>query len=509
MDEVLIVGAGPTGLVLALWLTRQGIGVRIVDASPGPGTTSRAMVVHARTLELYRQLDLADVVVAAGRRTPAMNMWARGRHRARVALGDIGTGLSPYPFVLALPQDRHERLLAERLTALGITVERDTELLRVHDAGDHVQAVLRLPDGREQACAARYLAGCDGARSAVRQQLGIGFDGGTYRQVFYVADADVAGLQPAGEAHIAFGGDDFLLAFPYDGTGRCRLIGTVQGERAECAETLAFADVQGDAIAGLGLEVTQLHWFSTYRAHHRVAQDFARGRVFLLGDAAHIHSPVGGQGMNTGIGDAINLAWKLADVLRGRASETLLDSYAQERQGFARTLVDTTDLVFTFVTAQGGLANSVRTHVAPAVFGYASRMRLLRVGLFRRISQIMIDYRGSVLSEGRAGRVEGGDRLPWVKAAHSDNHASLTDIAWQVHVYGEAGTALRRWCEYSGIGLHAYTWCAEHGHAGLRENAAYLLRPDGHVALADAGGDPRALADYMVRHGYAQGVVQM
>src|SRR6185437_12009448 len=178
--DVLIVGAGPTGLVLALWLTKLGIKVRIVDKTAEPGTTSRALAVQARSLELYRQLDLTDAVVAKGHRTPAANFWIRGERKARISLDGIGKGATPYPFLHIFPQDEHEKLLIERLDALGVRVERQTELLSFTETGDGVTARLRGPDGGEHDHQARYLAGCDGARSKVREVIGTGFPGGTY-----------------------------------------------------------------------------------------------------------------------------------------------------------------------------------------------------------------------------------------------------------------------------------------------------------------------------------------
>jgi 2-polyprenyl-6-methoxyphenol hydroxylase-like FAD-dependent oxidoreductase len=363
--DVLIAGAGPTGLVLALWLTQQGVKVRIIDKSTGPGTTSRAMAVQARTLELYRQLDLADAAVAAGYQSLAVNLWVKNKRKAHVSLDEAGAGISPYPFILIYPQDHHERLLAGRLEALGVRVERQTELVGFEDKGDKVIARLRMPSGEEETCKAQYLAGCDGARSTLRREMGAGFEGGTYSQVFYVADVKVSGLVPADETHIALDSADFVAVLAYGRNGQSRLIGMVRGERAERAETLTFDDVGHQAIRNLGLQVDQVHWFSTYRVHHRVTSSFRQGRAFLLGDAAHIHSPAGGQGMNTGIGDAINLAWKLAATVRGGAPDRLLDSYQAERLVFARKLVETTDRVFSFATAEGRLANFVRTSSRP------------------------------------------------------------------------------------------------------------------------------------------------
>ena len=313
--SVLIIGAGPTGLVLALWLTKLGVKVRIIDKTAEPGTTSRALVVQARTLELYRQLDLADLVVEHGHKVPALNLWVKGEPVARLPFETIGEGLTAYPFLEIFPQDQHERLLIERLEKVGVSVERWTELMHFTDEGGRVTARLSGLDGREEDCQAHYIAGCDGAGSMVREILGTGYPGGTYRQIFYVADVQAAGPTVNGELHADLDEADFLAVFPLAGEGRARLIGTVRDERADYPERLRFEDVRSRAIEHLKVQVKKVNWFSAYHVHHRVAEHFRKGRAFLLGDAAHIHSPAGGQGMNTGIGDAINLAWKLAAVL--------------------------------------------------------------------------------------------------------------------------------------------------------------------------------------------------
>lgn len=491
--SVLIVGAGPTGLAHALWLTRQGVRVRIIDRSEGPGETSRAMAVQARTLELYRQLDLSDAVIAAGHPNLTMNLWAHGRRRARLPMGEAGAGVTPYPFILMYPQDRHERLLEEKLRSLGVHVERRTECLSFEEASDHVASRLKLPDGTQATCRSTFLSGCDGARSPIRHQLGAGFEGGTYRQMFYVADVRLSGLEPADEAHIALDSSDFVAVLSYGHAGMSRLIGVVtDGD----PDRLSFDDVSHRAIERLGVKVEAVNWFSTYRVHHRVTDTFRQGRAFLLGDAAHVHSPAGGQGMNTGIGDAINLAWKLAAVLKGEAADSLLDSYDQERRTFARKLVETTDRIFTFVTAEGDFADFVRTRIAPLVAGLAYRVDGVREMMFRMVSQITLNYHGSPLSSGKAGKIEGGDRLPWVQLAGRDNFASLSRIAWQVHVYGAAPPELKTWCGQRGIPVCELAWDARHGDAGLAKDAMYLLRPDTYVALAEAQTSTAALEQY-------------
>jgi 2-polyprenyl-6-methoxyphenol hydroxylase-like FAD-dependent oxidoreductase len=494
--DVLVVGAGPTGLVLALWLTKLGVKARIVDKTAEAGTTSRALAVQARTLELYRQLDLTETVIAKGHQVPAVNLWVKGEAAARVAFGGVGSDLTPYPFLQMFPQDEHERLLIERLQALGVAVERRTELISFTDENDHVTARLRGPDGSELDCTAVYIAGCDGARSIVRETIGTGFPGGTYRQVFYVADVDAAGPAINGELHIDLDEADFLGVFPLAGQGKARLIGTVRDERAADAGKLTFGDVSDRAITHLKVGVKKVNWFSTYHVHHRVTDHFRKGRAFLLGDAAHIHSPAGGQGMNTGIGDAINLAWKLAAAVAGRAGDNLLDSYEAERIGFARRLVATTDRIFSFATAEGRIADILRTRIAPVLIPRVAAFGAVREYLFRTVSQIMLNYRGGPLSRGAAGHVQGGDRLPWVRIDAADNFASLASMDWQVHVYGAAGTELSAWCRDHKVPLHVFGWRSEYEAAGLARDALYLLRPDSYVALADGAATPDALARY-------------
>lgn len=503
--DVLIVGAGPTGLILALWLAKLGVRARVVDKTEGPGTTSRALAVQARTLELYGQLDLTEAVLTQGHKVPAVNLWVAGERQARVKFETVGGDLTPYPFLHIFPQDDHERLLIERLHRLGISVERSTELLGYTEGASGVIARLRGADGQEEQCEASYVAGCDGARSIVREVMDTGFAGGTYRQVFYVADVEASGPALDGELHIDLDEADFLGLFPLAGKGRARLIGTVRDERADRADTLKFEDVSQRAITHLRVQVAQVNWFSTYHIHHRVTEHFRRGRALLLGDAAHIHSPVGGQGMNTGLGDAINLAWKLQAVLAGRAPESLLDSYEVERIHFARRLVATTDRVFTFVTADGWLADAVRTRLAPLVIPRIMGLEFAREFLFRTVSQIALNYRGSPLSRGAAGQVHGGDRLPWVRTGADDNYRSLSAMVWQAHVYGSASADSLAWCERNGIKVSTFECGAEHEARGLGRNALYLLRPDSYVALADAAATPETLERYFSDVGMRSG----
>jgi len=483
--------------VLALWLTKLGVQVRIVDKAAEPGTTSRALAVQARTLEFYRQVGIADTVVHAGVKVAAANLWAGGTRVARLPLGSMGEGLSPFPYALTYGQDEHERLLESELDQLGVKVERRTELLGFETTERGVRARLKRPDGGEARAEAAYLAGCDGAHSVVRHALGTEFAGGTYTGVFYVADVRAAGPVTNEEIHVDLEEADCIAVFPLKGDGRVRLVGPASWEPTERQRELRFKDVAPRAVRNLRLSVSAVNWFSTYRVHHRVAARFRAGRVFLLGDAAHVHSPVGGQGMNTGIGDAVNLAWKLAAVLKGEARESLLDTYEPERIRFARRLVATTDRAFTLVVKQGALARRVRTRLVPFILPIAVRMRAMRRLLFRVVSQIGVQYRHSALSLGAAGKVRGGDRLPWIELEPGkDNFAALRSLKWQAHVYGEPAPGLAQACAELGVELHCFAWRDTMRHAGLARGAIYLVRPDGYVGLADSRGDARTVRKY-------------
>lgn len=488
--QVLIVGAGPTGLALALRLVRHGVPFRIIDQNSGPGLASRAMAVHARTLEFYGQLGFADEVVAQGIKIENLHVHEAGSEVAHVALREIGAGLSPYPFVLDFPQDDHERFLVGKLKAAGVEVEWNVALESLSQEDGHV-AVSLLREGGGEHAAFAYLCGCDGARSRVREQLALGFEGGTYEHLYYVADVLIDG-PPNVDLHAHVGENSFVLMLPVRSSGTQRLIGIIVDKTGSDTE-YSFEDVRAEGERLLGVKVASVNWFSTYRAHHRVAEHFRQGRCFIAGDAGHIHSPAGGQGMNTGIGDAVNLSWKLAHVLQGRAAPALLDTYEGERIGFARTLVATTDRAFQGIVSQGLGGKLVRNWVAPHVLPFLSGFAAVRRTIFRTVSQIQIAYPDSPLSAGLAGSVEGGDRLPWISGEGQDNFAPLRTMDWQLHVYGKVEPELTAAAQELDLPLHAFGWNEAAAQAGLLRDSAYLIRPDGHVALAMPGQGSAAL----------------
>ncbi|GAA4010294.1 FAD-dependent monooxygenase [Deinococcus rubellus] len=491
--QVLIAGAGPTGLMLALWLTRLGIRVRIVDPKSGPTRETRAIAVQARTMEFYDQLGLGEAALARGRDFHELSIWTQGHLRASVNLDGVGAGKTPHPNLYILTQDQNEALLLSHLQTLGGEVDWQTELTSFTQNEDGVTATLTHA-GQPQIVQADYLAGCDGASSAVRRHLGVKLSGGTYPQRFYVADVTASGELRANDVNVSLDDDQFLAFFPMPGEHRHRIVGQLPPGTGKSA---TFETVRPQIDRQHIATVEQVHWFSTYRVHHRVADEFQIGRAFLLGDAAHVHSPVGGQGMNTGLGDAVNLAWKLAQAVRGQPAA--LATYGSERRPFAESLVNTTDRAFSSLVNPSPLARLVRIGLMPSLIKVLTRPRAVRRLAFLTLSQLRIYYPDSPLSAGQAGEVRGGDRLPWVPDGASSNFAALRSLDWQVHVYGAPSPELLTWCGQHDLPLHVFVYGAAAKRARLLEDAFYLVRPDGYVGLALPEFGRSAAATYAER----------
>jgi 2-polyprenyl-6-methoxyphenol hydroxylase-like FAD-dependent oxidoreductase len=461
------------------------------------------MVVQARTLEFYGQYRFADEMIEQGIVAGAAHLRkggddGRGRELVSFSFKDLGEGLSLYPFALAYPQDDHERFLIAKLNAAGGAVEWRSRLTSFTQDGNGVRAAI-VRDGQTEEVEASFICGCDGARSAVREALGIEFPGGTYDQLFFVADVKIdRGFER--DLYINLGEHILTLMFPVRSSGMQRLIGLVPPELSERPD-LTFEDIRGQVEKLLDIRVTEVNWFSTYRVHHRVADRFRVGCAFLLGDAGHIHSPAGGQGMNTGIGDSVNLGWKLAHVLQSRAHPSLLDSYQPERMAFARSLVSTTDRAFTQMVAEGFKGELTRRFLAPLFITGATHFAVSRHAMFRLVSQTRIHYADSPLSEGRAGGVHGGDRLPWVRMGAADNFVPLRSLDWQLHVYGEIERGLASACAEFGLAAHVFEWTNAANHAGVEHHAMYLVRPDGHVAMASSEQSATKLRVFIERVG--------
>ncbi|RLQ86486.1 monooxygenase [Mycetocola zhadangensis] len=473
--------------MLANWLQRCGVRAITVDSKSGATRESRALVAQARTMEIYDQLGIADLIRAESFPAVRVSPGFEAESFGSLPVGQLGTGLTPFPGLYVLEQSKTERILGDHLTNLGGAVRWQTTLenLVENPTGGCVATVLG-PDGPAW-IRARFVVGADGGSSAVRRLRGVPFEGVTNEHTFYVADASqVSGLEE-GAVAIRFGADAFLIAFPMASDGHFRLLGTVRlsNRSTEVSEESARAkmrDVFGVRYGGLS-------WFATYRVHHRVAARFRDGAVFLAGDAGHVHSPVGAQGMNTGLQDAHNLALKLVDLIAGRADERYLDRYDAERRPVARRLVSTTDRAFGIVTSGTGAMRMLRRIGARLIIPLAvPGVPRLSVAsrLFGYLSQTRIHYWMSdadrTARRGRRGAVV-GRRLPWT----GSNFDALRSARWQVHVYGPVNTRTAvRFTRLLPVEFHAF---GSIGATALTPGRFYLVRPDGFVAAeADASG---------------------
>jgi 2-polyprenyl-6-methoxyphenol hydroxylase-like FAD-dependent oxidoreductase len=500
--------------MLANQLGRRGVPALIIDRHSGPAQETRAVAVQARTLEIYSKLGIAERALELGQRGTGANLWAEGRHTARIPLGDIGKSLSPFPFVLMLGQDDNELIMGEHLRKRGMSVQWNTELVSFGQQADRVTATLRTPDGTMREVTAAYLAGCDGARSIVREQSRIPFPGAPYEHVFFVADTEATGPMVPSEVNVYLWRDGFHLLFPLRGTDHWRVVGILP-DPLRGRDDLRFEDVIPALRheAGSTLDFKACSWFSTYRIHHRCAGRFRDRRCFLLGDAAHIHSPAGGQGMNTGLQDAYNLAWKLALVIASRADSALLDTYEMERRPVAQRLLRTTDRAFMLVVSDSWLAEMIRTRVLARLAAFAMTRERVRRFAFRTISQIGIRYRRSSLSQTLRGVPEtaprAGDRFPWLQLTLRENgpiedcFGQLDDTRFNLLVIGQP--APRDPAPGLGDLLQAREIPdtkhneRELARAGIAGPAYYLLRPDGHVGLAGTRLDVDTIRRYLAR----------
>jgi 2-polyprenyl-6-methoxyphenol hydroxylase-like FAD-dependent oxidoreductase len=416
--EVAIIGAGPTGLSLAAQLVRHKVDFVIVEKNEGVTPFSKAIGVQARTLEIYEQMGLAQKAVEQGAIAGKARLLAGGEMRAELDLSNIGQGLSAYPYVLLLEQSKNERLLYDYLQQRGKDVLWNTEFKSLSQTAAGTSADIVTSGGDSQTIEARYLVGCDGAKSLVRHALDLEFQGSTVERMFFVADVQVDWKFSHDALHVCLSKDSLLAFFPLKGDKRYRIVGTFPEEFAKDEGEVLYEEIEQQIKeeAKLDLDLHDVDWFSTYKVHTRHVNKFSEGRCFLAGDSAHIHTPAGAQGMNTGIQDGYNLAWKIGLVLRGKASEKLLDTYNEERLENAKNLTRSTDRMFQFIAGSEWFLAFLRTNVLPSIAKYIFSLDSVRHFIFPLVSQIGINYRHSSLSR-HAGdedfAVKAGDRMPY------------------------------------------------------------------------------------------------
>ncbi|MFI6844406.1 FAD-dependent monooxygenase [Kitasatospora sp. NPDC050467] len=474
MTTVVIVGAGPTGLTLACGLARQGVAVRVIERAAAFHTGSRGKTLNPRSLEVLADLGLGEGLAAAGRTHLPFRKYFAGEfvNETEPFASARRSAAVPYPASLWLPQTRVERLLRERLAEYGVTVELATELVDFTQNGEGVE--VRLADGGR--IAAEYLVACDGGRSTVRKLLGVPFVGeGDPEPLMVCGDVEVEGLDP-GSWHQWFGPQGVFLLCPFEGSRRWQLQASPETDADGRTVAPSLESFQRLAALHTGrqdLRLTNATWLSTWRVNVRMAEQYRRGRVFLAGDCAHVHPTAGGLGMNTGIQDAWNLAWKLGYVLRGLAAPALLDTYQEERLPIAAWTLDVTS-----------------TGMTAVIDGISTPGIGVEAGRVGDLTGLSLGYRWSRLATGRAaGPLQAGDRAPDAPCPGPDGEpARLFE-----HFAGDHFTLLG----FGPSARPALTGLPDHvrpvplddpdGEArrayGVTGDALVLVRPDNHVAL--------------------------
>lgn len=444
--SVLISGAGPSGLMMAAQLLRFGLQPVIIDSKTELTRESRALTVQPRSMEIFRQLGLDQIALKEGNIIEGLTVHEDAGEIMHLDLTSPGKSITPFPYVLTLEQSRTERILLDFLTSKACPVYWNTELTDV-TLSDEKAVVSVKQDGLERTISCDWLIAADGASSRIRKNLGTGFSGGTYLNRFYLADLHLKEGPGLENVRIFLKDEGFAGIFPLR-AGTYRFIGILP-ETLKNRGSAGFEDIRPYLTYTLGfpLQEESCTWFSTYQLHHRMAERFRNRRCFLIGDAAHIHSPVGGQGMNTGLQDAYNLAWKLSGVIKNEYNGAILESYASERMPVARALLKTTDRLFTLAVTQNRLLRKIRNWLLPKIVQWYWKNKNVSAKVFSRISQTAIHYRGSRLSvhHGRQGKVRAGDRLPFLPLfdeklqEHTDLHAWCSKPGFILLVIGLLG----------------------------------------------------------------------
>ena len=429
---VLIVGAGPSGLMMAAQLLRYGVQPLIIDRKKGPTNQSKALAVQARSLEIYRQMGLADQALQEGIPVENVSVSKNSKELMHFSLKKSGEGETEFPYVFMLQQSKNERLLLDFLTKNCCPVYWNTTLDNLDQTGNQTKATLKSDD-KNSIITADWLIGADGATSTVRKALKIDFKGDVYAHKFYVADLEFNQHFAANQITLKLDDASFIALFPMKGENRFRMI-TKLPQELENREDVQFKDIEANLQKSLpeGLTIKTCHDFSVYKLYHRMAANFRHKNSFLIGDAAHVHSPVGGQGMNTGLQDAYNLAWKLAGVINQQIKPEILESFAAERMPVAQKLLQTTDRFFNIINAQSVLTKLVRKYFLPTLMKFFSGKQNLKNFAFESVSQIGIAYRDSKinLNLSKAEKVKAGDRLPFIRIFDEKKQQETDLHAW-------------------------------------------------------------------------------
>ncbi|KAJ2998833.1 hypothetical protein NUW58_g203 [Xylaria curta] len=513
--DVLIVGGGPTGMTMALELATQGVSFRIVDKAPERSLFSRALVMQSRTLELYNRHGYSDIeeLVAAGTRAGKASICVAGKKLADIDVNDVKIPGTKFPFAITIAQFETERWLEKALAKRSVQVEMGVEAKSIVQDTEGVNVTLSTQNGGDEELRVKYVIGADGAHSAVRHAAkNLTFDGDAYPQEFICADTYMESEMPGGQAYMCLG-NGALIVLPLKG-GMVRLVVSRPGQDNTREPKLEdFEEFLQEIFPGGG-SLHDATWVTRFRLHHRGVNNYRDGRLFVAGDAAHIHSPAGGQGMNTGIQDAINLGWKLAAVLRGEKPDSFLDTYNTERHRVGQYLLTSTDKAFTYVTSTNPIYLFLRNLILPWIIPLVAtnESRILRQ--FQFISQLRIRYRHSDIvgnANGFYGPIKGGDRAPDGKIKGPEGEIWFLDLlsptSHQLVLFsgsgsnqaseGELNRAETRFLDDAKTAAKVHTIFSEeqngqagyvdvkgalHKNFGFNDAGYVLIRPDGYIA---------------------------
>jgi 2-polyprenyl-6-methoxyphenol hydroxylase-like FAD-dependent oxidoreductase len=501
--DVIIIGAGPTGLMAANQLARFNINFLIVDSKEGPTEQSRAIVITARSMEIYQQLGISQHAIEEGRFITDFAIFVKGKEKAMAHVGEFGKGLTDFSYLLAFEQSKNEKLLVKNLAAYSKEVNWNTALENIVQQPNLIEVSLKYlykPHQPVEKVSAKYIIGCDGAGSMVRHLFNFSFKGGTYEQQFYVADTKLIWQEGFNKLILCPSRKNFCGFFPMAGSNTHRIIGTVP-KALNDRHDIDFKDLE-EAIketVGFPIEIEAMNWFSVYKLHHRSVESFNKGNIFLAGDAAHIHSPAGGQGMNTGLQDAYNLCWKLAMVIKNRADEKLLTTYNEERLPFARWLLKFTDRFFGIMTSSNIIISWVRNNILPFLLKFAFKRPFIRRTMFRTLSQVQWSYKDCSISKNKTVqklKFRAGDRLPYVLINKESIYKQLRSSAFHLLIIGDTGNSFSADDLVKPVTVGMEEW----KRFGVTKPLYILVRPDNYIGLVADEMNEAILHDYFHQH---------
>lgn len=505
---VLIVGAGPTGLTMANLLARMNIPFHLVDKNDGPSKESKAFAIHARTLEIFKQMGLVERAIKEGNIDNTIHLIIKGKEAAKLRLKEMLPGESNYPYLLILPQDKLEELMVESIENLEQKIHWRHEVSTVKEKENGVQVTIKDSSGKEKEREFQYVIGCDGSGSTVRKQGNFAFKGKTFSSTFYLADCEIDWEFPHGDIYFIMSPLYLSGVFSFPEKNRYRIFNFINTSISNTdKKELSFEDIQTilDDNPHLRMKAKNVNWTSVFKIHSRYTTNFQKGRIFLAGDAAHVHSPAGGQGMNTGIQDAYNLAWKLYLVLKEKAVPQLLETYHEERFPIAKNLHKSTDRLFQMMIRKSKMGDIFRMYIAPNLFRAVFGIEKFRKQNLRRLSQLSIKYRFSLLS--KYGRKQSfkrnspkpGDRAPYCKIIFDGEDSDIfrlfdcTRFTILIAVSSIEDQPETEFYENLKKQIHfplkifritkASSGSLFFDTYGAKRNAVFIIRPDGHIGF--------------------------